>query len=561
MNTPVPGLASAPTRFGLSARLGIIVAVLAGETVLASYFIQLSPFDTLTGGAAALHDVQHWLFRFLIAYAISLAMLTYLRANAYAAAAAEVDRAPVRFSWAVAHLALLGPFVYLSARIYAGSPSVAAFAVLAVAWHTCALAAVLALFAALAPFAVWRNAIRQTQGLPFYAILPAAAAVAAIKASQMLWVPAAEVTFHLVRVLLHPILPALHSDPASRVLGTERFAVQIAERCSGLEGIGLLLAFCAGWLWLFRRDYYFPRALLIVPVGVLVIFLLNAVRIAAIVLIGNAGYERVAILGFHSQAGWIAFNLTAFGIAVVAHRTPWVSRVAHRDRAVRRSGAAHGIRVGPQNPAAGGNPTAAYLMPLLAMIAAGMISHALSAGFEFLYPLRLVAALAALWIYRRSYRDADLRFTWRGPAVGSLMFGLWVAAAALLIRPESAPAALAGLPEPLRAAWISCRVIGAVAAVPLAEELAFRGYLLRRSVSPRFETVRFPAARWPALAVSALAFGLMHGVLWLPGIAAGLAYGALAIRTDKLGESVAAHATTNALLAAYVLMFDRWQLW
>ena len=235
--------------------------------------------------------------------------------------------------------------------------------------------------------------------------------------------------------------------------------MQIAERCSGLEGIGLLLAFCAGWLWLFRRDYYFPRALLIVPVGVLVIFLLNAVRIAAIVLIGNAGYERVAILGFHSQAGWIAFNLTAFGIAVVAHRTPWVSRVAHRDRAVRRSGAAHGIRVGPQNPAAGGNPTAAYLMPLLAMIAAGMISHALSAGFEFLYPLRLVAALAALWIYRRSYRDADLRFTWRGPAVGSLMFGLWVAAAALLIRPESAPAALAGLPEPLRAAWISCRVI------------------------------------------------------------------------------------------------------
>ncbi|HTB28523.1 MAG TPA: exosortase E/protease, VPEID-CTERM system, partial [Steroidobacteraceae bacterium] len=474
--------------------------------------------------------------------------------------AAEFDRAPVRFSWAIAHLALLGPFVYLSARIYAGSTPAATFTVLAVAWHTCALAAVLTLFAALAPFTVWRNAIRQTQGLPFYAILPAAAAVAAIKASQMLWVPAAEVTFHLVRVMLHPILPALHSDPASRILGTQRFAVQIAERCSGLEGIGLLLAFCAGWLWLFRRDYYFPRALLIVPVGVLVIFLLNAVRIAAIVLIGNAGYERVAILGFHSQAGWIAFNLTAFGIAVVAQRTPWVSRVAHRDRAVRRSGAARGTP-GPQNPAAGGNPTAAYLMPLLAIVAAGMISHALSAGFEFLYPLRLVAALAALWIYRRSYRDADLRFTWRGPAVGILMFGLWVAAAALLIRPESAPAALAGLPEPLRAVWISCRVIGAVAAVPLAEELAFRGYLLRRLVSPRFETVRFPAARWPALAVSALAFGLMHGVLWLPGIAAGLAYGALAIRTDKLGESVAAHATTNALLAAYVLMFDRWQLW
>jgi hypothetical protein len=109
VNTPVPGIASAPTRFGLTARLGIIIAVLAAETVLASYFIQLSPLDTLTSGAAVLHTVQHWLFRFIIAYAISLAMLTYLRGKVYAAAAAAVDQAPVRLSWAAMHLALLGP--------------------------------------------------------------------------------------------------------------------------------------------------------------------------------------------------------------------------------------------------------------------------------------------------------------------------------------------------------------------------------------------------------------------------------------------------------------------
>jgi CAAX prenyl protease-like protein len=190
-----------------------------------------------------------------------------------------------------------------------------------------------------------------------------------------------------------------------------------------------------------------------------------------------------------------------------------------------------------------------------------MVSHALSAGFEFLYSLRFLAALAALWIYRRSYADSDLRWTWRGPAVGALVFCLWVAAAAVLVHPEGAPPALTSLPEPLRATWIVGRVVAAVVTVPLAEELAYRGYLLRRLVSPSFEAVRFSAARWPALLVSALAFGLMHGALWLPGIAAGLAYGALAMRTDKLGESVAAHGTTNALLAAYVLIFDQWQLW
>ena len=231
MNTPVPGLASAPTRFGLSARLGIIVAVLAGETVLASYFIQLSPFDTLTGGAAALHDVQHWLFRFLIAYAISLAMLTYLRANAYAAAAAEVDRAPVRFSWAVAHLAAARALRLSLCADLCRFTVVAAFAVLAVAWHTCALAAVLALFAALAPFAVWRNAIRQTR--PPLLRDPAGSCRRrghqgepnALGSGRRGHLPPRQ-------GVVAPDLPALHSDPASLVLGTERFAVQIAERCS-----------------------------------------------------------------------------------------------------------------------------------------------------------------------------------------------------------------------------------------------------------------------------------------------------------------------------------------
>jgi exosortase E/protease (VPEID-CTERM system) len=566
VSTPVPDIASPPTRFGLTARLGVIVTVLAAETLLASYFIQANFPSSLSYGAQIVHTAQHWLFRFIIAYGISLAMLAYLRAQVYAAAAAAADHAAVRLHWACVHIALLVPFIYLSSRIYAGSAGagspVAGFAVLAIAWHACALAAVLALFAALAPFAVWRRVVRQTQGLPFFAVLPAAAAAAAIKASQLLWGPAAQITFRIVRILLQPLLPDLRSDPASLVLGTPRFAVQIAEICSGLEGIGLLLAFCAGWLWLFRRDYYFPRALLVVPVGVIAIFLLNAVRIAAIVLIGNAGYERVALLGFHSQAGWIAFNLTAFGIAVLAHNTPWVSRVAHRSRSGPPEASAASAAAAPAPTA---NPTAAYLMPLLAILAAAMVSHAFSAGFEFLYPLRFVAALAVLWAFRKSYASANLSFSWRGPAAGAAVFCLWLGAAAVFIHPQgapdAAPEALATLPGPLRTLWMVCRVLAAVGTVPLAEELAYRGYLMRRLVSPRFETVPFAAARWPALVVSALAFGLMHGALWLPGIAAGLAFGALAVRTGKLGESVAAHGTTNALLAAYVLIFDRWQLW
>jgi exosortase E/protease (VPEID-CTERM system) len=567
----VRSVASLPARFGLVARIAVCAAVLTVETLLASYLIQATPLDAVAGPAEVVRHLQHWFFRFVIAYAMSLGILMYLRKDAFATLFASADHAPVRARYGILHALLLVPFAYLSAALYANS-SAASFTLIALAWHAAAAAAALALLAALAPFSVWTHAARQTASVALFAVVPAAAAVAAIRVSQMLWAPAAELTFRIVVILLRPLLPALVSDPATLTLDTGRFAVQIAEMCSGLEGVGLMLAFCAAWLWFFRREYYFPRALIVVPLGVLLVFLLNAVRIGALVLIGDAGYERMATVGFHSQAGWIGFNLAAFGVAILAHTNPWVSRTARTRRSPRDGAIATGRPAEPADAAvdpairAAGRPaeinwTAAYLMPLLVVLAMGMITHALSTGFESLYPLRFAGALVVLWIYRRAYAQLDLRLSWRGPAVGAGVFLLWVACAAFMTSPASEPALLWSMPVPARGVWIGCRVLGAVFTVPIVEELAYRGYLLRRLTAPSFETVAYSAARWPALVVSAVAFGIMHAGLWLPGIAAGLAYGALAMRTNRLGECIAAHAVTNALLAVYVLAFDEWQLW
>ena len=562
MNTPLSGIAATPGRFGLVPRLGVIAVLAAAEILLGSYLVQAIPLDALHGAPEMLRIAQHWLFRFIIAYAVSLALLVSLRGASLAAVLDVADRTVVRPRWALAHIVLLVPFLYLSATLY--TPSVP-FAVMAVAWHLVAVAATLALFAAFAPAAVWIGVLRKTGGLPIFAIVPAAAAVAAIKLSQMLWVPAADITFRFVNLILKPVLPGLVSDPATRILSTGRFAVQIAEVCSGLEGVGLMLAFCTAWLWLFRREYRFPRALVVIPVGVIVVFLLNALRIAVLILIGNAGYERVAVVGFHSQAGWIAFNLAAFAIAILAHTNPWLSRAAaeRRARRLQLAGASASIETAQRQdaPRIDNNPTAAYLMPLLAILAAGMIARSLSDDFEIWYPLRLAAAFCALWIYRRSYAGADFAFSWRGPATGVLIFAVWMASAAWLGASADVPSGLAALSPAPRGAWIGCRLIAAVVTVPLAEELAYRGYLLRRLTTAHFESAPFSAARWPALAVSALAFGIVHGRFWIAGTVAGLAYGAVAMRTNKLGEAVAAHATTNALIAAQVLLFRHWWLW
>jgi hypothetical protein len=49
--------------------------------------------------------------------------------------------------------------------------------------------------------------------------------------------------------------------------------------------------------------------------------------------------------------------------------------------------------------------------------------------------------------------------------------------------------------------------------------------------------------------------------MWLPGIAAGVLYGAGLVRSGSMGEAVVAHATTNGLIAAWVLLGSQWQLW
>jgi exosortase E/protease (VPEID-CTERM system) len=527
-------------------RLFVIAAVLAVETLLLSGLIQRARLDSLTGAAKFVHDLQHWTFRYVIAYAVSFAILLFLRRSGIAAISAAAADAPIRLPWLLAHFALLWPFAILSEDLYSGGAL--PFAVVATAWHLCGIATALALFAAMAPMRVWIGCLRRTDSLPFYALLPAAGALLAYKASQLLWAPAAAVTFHLVRLMLQPFLTSLGSDASTLTLTSGDFSVEISQACSGLEGVGLMLAFCAAWLWIYRRDYFFPRAFIIVPSAVVLIFLLNAVRIAALVLIGNAGYERVAIVGFHSQAGWIVFNLAAFCVAIAAKHSSWLNREAHEISAGADGGAA-------------ADATTAYLMPLLAILASGMIVRALSSGFDLLYPMRLVCALIVLWAFRRSYRTLDWRFSWRGVSLGAAMFCVWAGFAHFLSTPAAMPEDLAKLPLPWRDAWIACRAAAAMITVPIAEELAYRGYLMRRIVSREFASLPMAAVSTPALVASAIAFGVTHGGLWLAGIGAGLAYGMIAKSTGKIGESVAAHATTNALIAIQVLLLGQWQLW
>jgi CAAX prenyl protease-like protein len=115
--------------------------------------------------------------------------------------------------------------------------------------------------------------------------------------------------------------------------------------------------------------------------------------------------------------------------------------------------------------------------------------------------------------------------------------------------------------DALRGFWILGRLVGAIVIVPVVEELAYRGYLMRRLMNSDFESVPYRSVGWLALIATSIAFGLAHGALWLPGIASGLAFGLLLIRRGRMGEAVAAHATANLLISVVVLGSGQWQLW
>jgi exosortase E/protease (VPEID-CTERM system) len=530
------------SHLGLPARAAILGGLFFIEKILLTQFVDVARADAALGVSGYLRVAQNFGFRFIVTLAAAMTVFAFADAKRWKSLTnLAPPRAYLRPVWVIAHFALVACLAWLGSLLFPQSPSSIPFGAVVGLWLTCGAAACFCAFAAMAPLPLWLKAARTLGNTWIYSVAAALTAAIAIPFSEEYWWSTTAATFQLVRLLLLPILPQLTVDPATHVLGTQRFAVEILPYCSGLEGMSLILVFTLAWLWYFRNEYRFPRALALIPLGVTFMFALNAVRIAVLVLIGNAGYPDVAIYGFHSQAGWIAFNVVAVGIAFWTRRSRWLNRNEEP------------LQGGPSD-----NPTAVFLMPLLAILAAGMLSHALSGRFEWFYPLRLLACLAVIAIYRRRLAALEWRGSWRGALLGVGVFVLWSVAVHFLLPDVGMPAPLAAASPSLRWSWIVCRVAGTVLTVPVAEELAYRGFLMRRLQSRDFESLAYGRVSWFALAATSLIFGVAHGALWLPATVAGFAYGWIVIRRGQLAEAVTAHMTTNALVAAFALASGNW---
>jgi exosortase E/protease (VPEID-CTERM system) len=317
------------------------------------------------------------------------------------------------------------------------------------------------------------------------------------------------------------------------------FGIRIGPACSGIEGV-IFFWLCFFIYLLASRDRIRVGAAIFwcLPLGTLAMWTLNAVRIAGLFILGASGHAQLASGAFHSHAGWILSDLVILGLVVL---TELLFRNA-------------GSRSDPTATPAG--KVGSYLTPQLVVLACGIVAAACGQP-DALYPLIICCGAWAVYVCGSIQSDA-----WEAPDAVAFLLGVLAFVVWMVLEPTGATSARAGqLVGFMRSGvWISFRIVGSVLIIPVVEELAFRGFLMRRLYRNAFSTVAYRECGAASVAGAALVFGLLHSRP-VAAVLAGILFGLAARRRGILSDAVVAHAVANALVAATVLLTGRMELW
>jgi CAAX protease family protein len=212
-----------------------------------------------------------------------------------------------------------------------------------------------------------------------------------------------------------------------------------------------------------------------------------------------------------------------------------------------------------------------YVVPFGAVIVLLAVHPVLSLSPLAEQALWILVMTATLAFVARPALHFRIR-NWAGSLLmGVAVFAIWIAPDRLfpgyhsfwLFTNPVMGSVAATFPESGRADWavLTLRTLRAAVFVPIAEELFWRGWLMRWLISPDFKEV--PLGAWSARAfwLVAILFATEHGPLWDVGLAAGVLYNWWMLRTRSLGDLILAHGITNLCLSAYVVFAGRWEYW
>lgn len=356
------------------------------------------------------------------------------------------------------------------------------------------------------------------------------------------WPVLADATLSISGAIVSLVMPSVVVDPIERSLGTNSFKVIVDQSCSGYEGLALVTGFVSIYLWTFRKSLRFPAAFLLYPLGLSAIWLLNSVRIAVLTLIGANLSPQIAAQGFHSQAGWMAFLLVSIGLTLLSRK---LNLMAVRPT----TGTIARVR----------SRAEIFVLPFIALMAGTMLAQMLAPYDRAAYVIKAGLVAAVLLSLRRYLVPAVERTSWLAVAAGGAIGLAWIVSDPGAGQPHGMGDWLLSLGPGLAFLWLAVRGIGTIVLVPIAEELAFRGYLYRRFIARDFESVPAMQISWLGLVVSSVLFGVLHE-RWLAGSLAGVIFALVMIRTGRVRDAIVAHAIANAMIFAWALAFRQWSL-
>jgi hypothetical protein len=217
---------------------------------------------------------------------------------------------------------------------------------------------------------------------------------------------------------------------------------------------------------------------------------------------------------------------------------------------------------------------AAYILPMLVFLLLtglpGWLPKSWTAAYSIIYTVKTVIVGGMLIVLGKRYTPIRWNYWWLGILLGVVGIFQWVWMQNWLGRHIAwfAPSADAFNPNqtissvPMRDAFIAVRMIGAVLVVPVMEERFWRDWLWRTILAPNdFKLATIGEFAWSPMIIVPIAFCSVHGNWWPTAIVWAILIELLLVWTKSLGACIVMHATTNLLLAVYVLQYHAWAFW
>jgi CAAX prenyl protease-like protein len=200
---------------------------------------------------------------------------------------------------------------------------------------------------------------------------------------------------------------------------------------------------------------------------------------------------------------------------------------------------------------------------------------------QWLYPVQTLTTLALLVFFWRRYQFRPIAGLALAVLMGVVGIVLWIAPGHLFraFEMQTTPLSYLGFAPRVEGFnpsfiadessvhyWMSIgmRFLRMVIVVPLAEEIFWRGFLMRFLVDLEGDYWRVPfgTAHWRSFVIVTAMFTLAHAPVdyFAAAVFGSLMYW-IAVRTKSLAACVLMHAVANLLLGLYTVHFEQWGYW